>query len=136
MLDSLGKENLYFKTYVALAHLKAGNVGRANELADQQIQFSQERITRKLSGYEEQYFLMAQAYAIKDDAENTLSSLRLFNQLDRMDIKVVTMREDPIFERLRDDPEFKRILGELEAKYQAEHDRVGQWLEANDIQQE
>ena len=34
---------------------------------------------------------------------------------------------------IRDEPEFKQILRDVEAKYQAEHERVSQWLEENDM---
>jgi len=34
-----------------------------------------------------------------------------------------------LFDNLRDDPEFQQIVRDVEAKYQAEHKRVRQWLE-------
>jgi molybdopterin converting factor small subunit len=36
---------------------------------------------------------------------------------------------DPLLDNLRNEPEFQKIVSELEAKYQAEHERVKKWLE-------
>ena len=40
---------------------------------------------------------------------------------------------DAAFKNMRDDPEFQQIFQEVEEKYQAEHKRVTQWLEENDM---
>jgi hypothetical protein len=42
-------------------------------------------------------------------------------------------RIDPFFDSIRDEPEFQQILNDVEAKYQAEHERVRQWLEENEM---
>jgi len=38
-----------------------------------------------------------------------------------------------LFDSIRDEPEFQQIVRDLEAKYQAKHERVRQWLEENDM---
>ena len=43
------------------------------------------------------------------------------------------IKEDPLFEGIRDEPEFQQIANDVEAKYRAEHERVRQWLEENDM---
>ena len=43
------------------------------------------------------------------------------------------MNNDPLIESIRDESEFQQIVSEIEAKYQAEHERVRQWLEENDM---
>jgi hypothetical protein len=40
---------------------------------------------------------------------------------------------DSNFDSMRDNPEFRQIARDLEAKYQAEHERVRQWLEENEM---
>ena len=47
--------------------------------------------------------------------------------------RVNSIKNDPIFNNIRDEPEFLKIKSELIAKYQAEHERVRQWLEENDL---
>jgi hypothetical protein len=39
------------------------------------------------------------------------------------------IKNDPLFNSIRNEPEFQQIAGEIEAKYQAEHERVRKWLE-------
>ena len=43
------------------------------------------------------------------------------------------IKDDPMFSSIRDEPEFQQIVNDVEAKYQAEHERVRQWLEENDM---
>ena len=43
------------------------------------------------------------------------------------------IKNDPMFDSIRDEPEFQQIVRDVEAKYQAEHERVGKWLEENDM---
>ena len=133
LLDSTGTTDIYFIQYIALANLKNGNIERAEFLADHQITFAKEMIAKQQPGFGEQYYYMAQSYAVKGNKEGVLSSLNQYNKLERMNISIVTLRDDPIFEQVKDDPEFNRIFDELEAKYQTEHERVQRWLEKNDM---
>ena len=51
-----------------------------------------------------------------------------------MGLPMVTwIKTDPLFNNIRNEPEFQQIVKDVEAKYQAEHDRVRQWLEENDM---
>ncbi len=43
------------------------------------------------------------------------------------------INNNPLFDSIRDEPEFQQIVKDVEAKYQAEHERVRKWLEENDI---
>ena len=47
--------------------------------------------------------------------------------------EVITINYDPVFDSIRNDPEFQRIVRDIEAKYQAEYERVRKWLEENDM---
>jgi hypothetical protein len=42
-----------------------------------------------------------------------------------MDLK----QYNPFFDSIRNEPEFQKIVKDVEAKYQAEHERVRKWLE-------
>ena len=47
-----------------------------------------------------------------------------------MDLHITTLiKNDPIFDSIRNEPEFQQIVRDVEAKYQAEHERVKKWLE-------
>ena len=39
------------------------------------------------------------------------------------------IKADPLFASMRNEPEFQQIIRDVEAKYQAEHERVRKWLE-------
>jgi len=43
------------------------------------------------------------------------------------------LKNDPLFNGIRSEPEFQKIQQSVEAKYQAEHERVRQRLEENDM---
>jgi len=42
---------------------------------------------------------------------------------------VMFMKTDPLFNSIRKEPEFQQIVRDVEAKYQAEHERLRKWLE-------
>jgi TolB-like protein len=80
------------------------------------------------------YYDLASVYAFKGEKEKAYENLRIFNQRHRMPSWAVSMiKNDPLFDSIRDEPEFQRIVRDVEAKYQAEHERVRQWLEENDM---
>jgi hypothetical protein len=44
-----------------------------------------------------------------------------------------TKKYDPHLNPIRENPEFQQILKEAEDKFNAEHERVRQWLEENEM---
>jgi hypothetical protein len=42
---------------------------------------------------------------------------------------VSLVKHDPLFNSIRNEERFQKILQNVEAKYQAEHERVKKWLE-------
>ena len=77
---------------------------------------------------------LAGIYALRGEKEKAYDSLKFFDQLERIPYWWITMfRIDPFFDNIRDEPEFQQIIRNVEAKYQAEHERVRQWLEENDM---
>ena len=80
------------------------------------------------------YYNLAASYAAMGDKGKAYEYLRRLNQFERMSLWVTgNIKDDPMFESIRDQPEFQQILTDLDAKYQAEHERVRQWLEENDM---
>ena len=76
------------------------------------------------------YYDLATVYAFKGEKDKAYKNLRIFNQSQRINLFIaMLMKTDPLFNSIRNEPEFQQIAKEIEAKYQAEHERVRKWLE-------
>jgi TolB-like protein/Tfp pilus assembly protein PilF len=76
------------------------------------------------------YYDLAAVYAFRKEKGKAYKNLRIFNQIQRTPLWMVTLiKNDPLFESIRNEPEFQKIVKDVEAKYQAEHERVRKWLE-------
>ena len=84
-------------------------------------------------GWSEQYWLhydIAMIYAFRGEKKKAYENLRIFSQEQKIPQYLVTqIKNDPFFESIRDEPEFQQIIRDVEAKYQAEHEKVRKWLE-------
>jgi len=102
---------------------------------DKQIEYGTSEIELGRS-YGERYFAyydLAGTYAFIRETDKAYENLKIFNQKKVMPIwMVMLIHHDPLFDSIRDEPEFQQIVHDVEAKYQAEHERVKQWLEEND----
>jgi TolB-like protein/Tfp pilus assembly protein PilF len=78
------------------------------------------------------YYDLAGVYAFRGEKDKAYKNLRIFNQSQRINLFIaMLMKTDPLFNSIRNEPEFQQIAKEIEAKYQAEHERVKKWLEEN-----
>jgi hypothetical protein len=69
-------------------------------------------------------------YAFRGEKDKAYRNLKIFSQKNCGDVRWgVMFKYDPLFSSIRGEPEFQRIVKEVEAKYQAEHERVRRWLE-------
>lgn len=81
------------------------------------------------------YYDLAAVYALKGDKDKAYKNLRIFNQIQRTTLWIpmiwieMLMKTDPLFNSIRNEPEFQQITRDIDAKYQAEHERVRKWLE-------
>jgi tetratricopeptide (TPR) repeat protein len=78
------------------------------------------------------YYDRAGIYAFRGDKKKAYVDLKVFTQSQGYWLHAI-LQSDPLFESIRDEPEFQQIVRIMEAKYQAEHERVRQWLEENDM---
>ena len=80
------------------------------------------------------YYDRAGVYAFRGEREKAYADLRMYNLRQRHGYWFVQLiNNDPLLDSIRDEPEFQQIVRDIEAKYQAEHERVRQWLEENDM---
>jgi tetratricopeptide (TPR) repeat protein len=80
------------------------------------------------------YYDLACIYSFRKETDTTLDNLRLYKQQKLMGLgDVIGLQYDPLLNNIRDEPEFQQIVRDVEVKYQAEHERVRQWLEENEM---
>jgi TolB-like protein/Tfp pilus assembly protein PilF len=80
--------------------------------------------------YSTTYYDLAGVYAFKGDKIKAYENLKRYNQRPKINLWLVRyFTYDPLFDSIRNEPEFKDIVKDMDAKYQAEHERVRKWLE-------
>jgi TolB-like protein/Tfp pilus assembly protein PilF len=144
------KESLkYFKKYIErskdLGHLRLNSTHRiayvywqngykkeAEYYFDEQKRNCEEAIkkSRRYSTELGAYYDLAGIYAFHGQKEKAYENLRTWATIPVPPLWwVVLIKNDPLFDSIRDEPEFQQIVRDVEAKYQAEHERVRKWLE-------
>jgi len=82
----------------------------------------------------ESYYPLAAYYAFMGDRDKAYEYLRLYCQVQSPPYYMVKdLTYASLFDSIRDEPEFHHIVRDVEAKFQAEYERVRLWLEENDM---
>jgi hypothetical protein len=101
---------------------------------NEQKKYSQESIkSSRIYTYDssDSPYKLASLYAFSGEKEKSFEILRMIDSRSvfpfgfMMDLK----QYNPFFDSIRNEPEFQKIVKDVEAKYQAEHERVRKWLE-------
>ena len=103
---------------------------------NQFIEVAGQCISRKnIYGTTGAHYDLAGVYALLGDKEQAYSHLEAYAASNFQVALLVIMlkKTDPLFENIRHEERFQQIVKDAEAKYQAEHERVKQWLEENDM---
>jgi TolB-like protein/AraC-like DNA-binding protein/Tfp pilus assembly protein PilF len=93
------------------------------DIANRAIELGRPRLTWNL--------IPAGVYAYRGDRNEAYRYLNMYNQkCEAVDLTILAfIKNDPLFDNIRDEPEFQRLMGDFEAKYQAQHDKVRKWLD-------
>jgi hypothetical protein len=76
------------------------------------------------------YYDLAGVYVFLGNKIKAYENLRIYNQRPNINLWIRRfIKYDPLFGSIRNEPEFQQIVTNMEAKYQAEHERVKKWLE-------
>jgi hypothetical protein len=76
------------------------------------------------------YADLASVYAFRGEKEKAYENLRIYNQTQKVQFLMLMMiKTDPLFNSIRNESEYQQIAKDVEAKYQAEHERVRKWME-------
>jgi len=118
---------------IGYTYWKLGNLEKANYFLDKAIEIGSAAI--ETGGIWEfvAFWQLAGVYAVRGERNKALEYLKRSSVMMVSKERIVSITSDPRFESLRDEPEFQQIVLDMEAKYQAEHERVRQWLEENDM---
>jgi TolB-like protein/tetratricopeptide (TPR) repeat protein len=131
-LRKLDRPGSYFS--IGYAFWAIGSKDKAEYYFNKGLEFHNEMIELGRLESEFSTLYLAQACAFLGDKDKAYENLRLFNQRPRMPLFVIKeFRYNPLFDNIRDEPEFQQIFRDIEAKYQAEHEKVKKWLEENDM---
>ena len=130
------KVPVYGMHWIGYVYWQNGFKKEAEYYFSEQIRFCEKvnELERRESQQLMTYYSLAQLYAFRGEKDKAFENLRIYNQKLLIPLHLVTMIKDiPLFDNIRDEPEFQQIVKEVEAKYQAEHERVRKWLEENDM---
>ena len=117
---------------VGLAYSYTGNKVKADYYFDKQINICNKVIElgRVYGPNSRVYYDLAAVYAFRSERDKAYENLRLYNRIQSGRLmNVLLIKNDPLFSNIRKEPEFQQIVKDVEAKYQAEHERVRKWLE-------
>jgi len=110
---------------------KTGSIKEAEYYFNQEIKFELEsiRLVRLITINRQAHFNLAKVYAFLGDKEKAYRYLDEVNKNKSFSLEWVTwFKYDPSLNSIRQEPRFQKILKDVEAKYQAEHERVRKWL--------
>jgi TolB-like protein len=117
---------------IGYAYWKNGDKEEAEYFFNEQIKYCNRLIELKRPGGIglNTYYDLAGVYAFRGEKDKALMNLKIYNQTQRIPlVMLMTIKTDPLFDSIRNEPEFQQIVKDVEAKYQAEHERVRKWLE-------
>ncbi len=128
---------IYFQTHrIGYIFHQMGRTDEAKEFFNKQIIMSEESIEldRSYSQIKYAHYDLSATYAFLGDNEKAyklldeLSTLRFFSKQ-----LISFVKDDPLYASISSEERFQKILHVMVVKNQAEHERVRQWLEENDM---
>jgi TolB-like protein/Tfp pilus assembly protein PilF len=117
---------------IGYAFWQVGKFKEAESYFDQQIKYDEEsiKLTRNIAQTRVAQYDLAATYAFLGNKVKAYQYLDEFNKSDFYTLyRVILLKHDPLFVNIRNEERFQKILQNIEAKYQAEHERVKKWLE-------
>ena len=120
-----------FPSDIGYVYLQNGNKEEAEDFNNETIKECAKGLELKREGQGAlySYYYLAKVYAVKGEKLTACKNLRILNQIQPVALWLeMEMKTDPVFDSIRDEPEFKQIARGIEARYQAEHEKVKRWI--------
>jgi len=124
--------NLQESHRVGFAFWQIGKREEAKNYLNQQIRYCEEsiRFDRRLAKTFAAQYDLAATYAFLGERGKAYKYLDEINEGITLSLWMkLYMMYDPLFDSIRSEERFQKILQNMEAKYQAEHERIKKWLE-------
>ena len=131
-----GDINLWNSSGFGFYFQQKGRTKEAKFYFDQQIKIDLEsiRLGRWNAISRSAHFDLAGVYAFLGEKEKAYEYLDKVNKNHAFPLSwIILFNHNPLFDPIRQEPRFQKILKDVEAKYQAEHERVQKWLEEEGI---
>jgi TolB-like protein len=135
-LKKSGELSLVYSHRIGYALWKVGKYEEAEYYFNEQIRYGTESIKlgREIASRGAAYYDLAGVYAFLGDKKKAYHYLDEFNTKNFYPLWLISYtKHDPMFDSIRNEERFQKILQNMEAKYQAEHERVRKWLEENNL---
>jgi len=139
-LKKSGELSINYSHRIGYAFWKVGKAKEAEFYFNEQIKYCKESIRLNRKIYQWKGALVEQdkspqcdlayVYAFLGEKEKAYQYLDEVNTLNFYPLWWVTLfKHDPFLNSIRNEDRFQKILQDVEAKYQAEHERVKKWME-------
>ena len=130
-LEKSGQLSLNDTHRIGYAFWQNGYKKEADYYFDKQMEYCNNLIKseRPYARNHYTYYDRAGVYAFRGDKERAYEDLKIFSQRESFGVWIIALiKIDPLFDSIREDPEFKQLISDMEAKHQAEHEKVANWL--------
>jgi TolB-like protein/Tfp pilus assembly protein PilF len=131
--DYFGYVSIIGHNRIGLAFWKNGFKDEARLYFEKHVNYltRADELGRATQGSFENAYDIAGVYAFLGEKEKAYEKLRFASRSQIENLYFSTyVKNDATFESYRNDPVFQQYVRDVEAKYQAEHERVRKWLEA------
>lgn len=132
LLKSRGQTKPPLESNIGYSYLRNGYRKEADFYFDKTIEGYTNPLFRARYVYREIEwdYNLASIYAGRGDKGQAYENLKMFDQSQTVSLDWVTsIKNNPLFNNIKNEPEFQKIVRNIEARYQAEHERVRKWLE-------
>lgn len=120
---------------IGYVYWQNGYKEEAEKWFNKQKKISEESIKMGRFYSTEANYDLAALYAFKGEKEKAYENLRIVAKIRVCPFWLLgVIKDDPLFNSIRNEPGFQEIINELEAKYNAEHERVRKWLVEQEMQ--
>jgi tetratricopeptide (TPR) repeat protein len=130
-MEELNSSLMWAMSNMIYVFQQVGETEKANYFIHKSIQYYESIPGEKRS--QQNVIRLARLRALNGDAEDALELLSNLAQQDCHIPSARSFEESFVWDKIRNEPEFMPIMHEINAKRQAEYERVRQWLEENDL---